>query len=217
MLHYRNIKFMKKLFLTLIAIALLISCNQKKVSKKQENTKTEIKTAKATPESKTPEREYKTKTGKSFIISEVKQSASISKITITPKGFTAVNRPLEMEESDLFDYALVADVNKDGFEELYIITRGTGSGSYAQVYGFASNKDKSVTPIYIPKLSDDDFVALFQGYMGHDKFYTEDNKLLRKYPIYNKEDSNNNPTGGDKIIEYELKEGESSWVLNIKK
>jgi hypothetical protein len=122
---------------------------------------------------------------------------------------------MKMEESDPFDYALVADINNDGFDELYIITRSAGSGSYAKIYGFASNKDKSVTPIYIPELSDDDFVALFQGYMGHDKFYIEDNKLLRKYPVYEKEDSNSNPTGGDKIFQYKLKMGEASWILEI--
>lgn len=120
-----------------------------------------------------------------------------------------------MEDSDPFDYALVADVNGNGFDELYIITRGAGSGSYANIYGFSSNNDKSVTPIYVPELSDDDFVVLFQGYMGHDKFYVEGNKLMRKYPIYKKEDTNSNPTGGDRIIEYQLNKGEASWILEI--
>ncbi len=215
--HFRNNKFMKKIFSTLIVIVLLISCDQKKVSKKQENTKTDIKTVIETPKSKIQEREYKTKSGKIFIVNEEKSSASLSNITVTPKGFSEVNNPLKMEESDPFDYALVADVNNDGFDELYIITRGAGSGAYAKIYGFSSNNDKSVTPIYIPELTDDDFSSLFKGYMGHDKFYIEENKLLRKYPVYKKEDSNSNPTGGERILEYHLKMGEASWILEIKK
>ena len=200
-------------------VALLSSCDQKKATETKEIQKKETKTeeVKQAPQSKTLTKEYKTKSGKTFIITEEKPSASISKITVTPKGFTEVNRPLKMEESDPFDYALIADVNKDGFDELYIITRGAGSGSYATIYGFSSNKDKSVTPIYVSEISKDDFTKIFFGYLGHDKFYVEGNKLMRKYPIYKKEDSNNNPTGGEKILEYKLTPGEASWVLEIKK
>ena len=203
---------MKNLILTLIILTLLTACDQKKPVEKTEvqEQKTDLKVVEVN------EKEYKTNSGKIFIVKEEKTSASLSKISITPKGFENSKDVIQMEESDPFDYALVADINKDGFDELYIITRGAGSGSYANIYGFASNKDKSVSPIYVPELSDDDFVAIFQGYMGHDKFYTEGNKLLRKYPVYKKEDSNNNPTGGDKILEYQLIMGEASWILEIK-
>ena len=210
---------MKRILLSMIMIALLSSCDQKKATETKEVAKpaTELKKAEETPKATVVTKEFKTKTGKTFIITEEKPSASISKITVVPKGFLEVNKPLKMEESDPFDYALVADVNGDGFDELYIITRGTGSGSYANIYGFSSNKDKSVTPIYVPELSDDQFVAIFKGYMGHDKFYVEGNKLLRKYPVYKKDDTNSNPTGGDKILEYKLKLGEASWILELKK
>ncbi len=211
---------MKKLFLALVVITLLNSCGQEKATEKKEasETKTEVKVVKETLKvDATSIKEFKTKSGKVFIVKEEKPSASISKITVTPKGFTIVNEPMKMEESDPFDYALVADINADGFDELYIITRGAGSGSYAKIYGFSSNKDKSVTPIYVPELSDDDFVALFPAYMGHDKFYVEGNKLMRKYPMYKKEDTNANPTGGEKVLEYKLKQGEASWILELKK
>ncbi|MCF6222615.1 MAG: hypothetical protein L3J34_02690 [Flavobacteriaceae bacterium] len=205
---------MKKILLFMTFIALLLSsCEQKKATETKE---TEIKAKKEAFQTTNTSKQFKTKSGKIFIITEEKPSASLSNITITPKGFTEVNNPLKMKESDPFDYALVADVNGDGFDELYVITRGAGSGSYASIYGFSSNKDKSVTPIYIPEISDDDFVKIFNGYMGHDKFYTEENRLFRKYPIYKKEDSNAKPTGGNKIIEYQLKMGESSWILEIK-
>ncbi len=210
---------MKKLFLALITVTLLSSCNQKKSAESSTpvQKETETKTVETPKDDNVVSKEFKTKSGKLFIITEEKPSASISKITVTPKGFTEVNTPIVMEESDPFDYALVADVNNDGFDELYIITRGAGSGSYANIYGFSSNKDKSVTSIYIPELTDDDFAALFQGYMGHDKFYVEGNKLYRKYPVYKKEDTNANPTGGEKVLEYKLIMGEASWILELEK
>jgi len=205
---------MKNLFIILIILTLSTACDQKKPVKKTEEQeqKTDSKVVEVTEKS---DKEYKTNSGKIFIIKEDITSASLSKISIKPKGFEFSKDVIQMEESDPFDYALVADVNNDGFDELYIITRGAGSGSYANIYGFASNKDKSVSPIYVPELSDDEFVALFPGYMGHDKFYIEDNKLLRKYPVYKKEDSNDNPTRGEKVLEYNLKMGEASWILEI--
>ncbi len=200
-------------------LAILNSCVEKKTSKTKETSKpkTELKKVEETPKSKIISKEFKTKTGKTFIITEEKSSASISKITVTTKGFSEVNESLKMEDSDPFNYALVADVNSDGFDELYVITKGAGSGSYAKVYGFSSNKDKSVTPIYIPELSDDDFVYFFPNYMGHDSFYMEENKLMRKYKQYKKEDEQCCPTGKMKFLEYQLKLGESSWQLKLKK
>lgn len=210
---------MKNLLLTFTILALLSACNQKKATETKEVTKpkTELKKVKGTAKTETSTKEFKTKTGKSFIVTEKKQSASISKITVTPQGFTEVNRELKMEESDPFDYALIADVNNDGFDELYIITRGAGSGSYAKIYGFASNKDKSVTPIYIPELTDNQFMKLFPNYMGHDTFYIEGNKLMRKYKQFKKDDEQCCPTGDIKFLEYKLTMGEASWILEITK
>ena len=210
---------MNKIFLIIIILALLSSCNQKKSTETKDflKSKTELKKMEDTPKSKTIIIEYKTKTGKIFIINEEKPSASISKITLTTKGFTEVNEPLQLEESDPFDHAFVADINGDDFDELYIITRSVGSGSYANIYGFSSNKDKSVTPIFIPELSDDDFVKFFPKYMGHDTFYIENNKLMRKYKQFKKEDEQCCPTGEMKFLQYILKMGEASWILKVKK
>ena len=212
---------MKRFFVSMIMLAVLASCgNKDKAAEKKEAPKADPKTEVVKKESSNKEgvtKEFETKSGKVFLVTEEKPSASISKITITPKGFSESNNPIELGETDPFDYALVADVNGDGFDEIYVITRGAGSGSYAKIYGVSSNRDKSATPIYVPELSDDDFVKLFPGYMGHDTFYVEGDKLMRKYPVYKKEDSQNNPTGGERVLEYVLKPGEASWILEIKK
>jgi S-adenosylmethionine synthetase len=99
-----------------------------------------------------------------FTVKEEKKNSSVSKITITTQGFTEVNEPIQMEETDPIFQTIVADINSDGFDELFLITQSTGSGSYGTIYGFASNNDKSVTPIYIPKISENDLKGDFKGY-----------------------------------------------------
>ena len=41
--------------------------------------------------------------------------------------------------------------------------------------------------------------------------------LARRFPIYKDRDTNNNPTGGTRQIEYKLKDGEASRLFVIDK
>ncbi len=163
--------------------------------------------------------EFKTNSGKSIVISESdKYSESMTSITIQTNGFEN-DDIFTLDDIDPIAFMQLADLNQDGFEELYIITQSAGSGSYLNVIGYSSNRDKSFTPIYFPELEDSDFDkgALFEGYMGHDSFSIQDNKLVRKFPIYLENDSNSNPTGGEKEISYLLIQGEASWQLKVQK
>ena len=162
--------------------------------------------------------QHKTKTGKTFIVSEEKTSASISNISVITEGFTEVNDTIYLEESDPISKVSTTDLNKDGFDEIFIITESAGSGSYATIYGFSSNRDKSVSSIIIPEISQSDLAegAVFNGYMGHDSIYVSKNKLFRKFPIYKEGDENCCPSGGVKKIQYVLKPGENYWRLEVK-
>lgn len=211
---------MKKLILALIFILLLSACVKKPSDKPQvDEPKEETKAIKVSSAgTETISKEFKTKTGKSFIVSEEKPSASISKVSIVTKGFTEVNEKLLLEESDPISEISIIDLNKDGFDEIFIITKSAGSGSYATIYGFSSNKDKSVTSIVVPDISQSDLSegAIFNGYQGHDSIYVFKNKLYRKFPIYREDDKNCCPSGGDRTIQYVLKHGEASWRLEVK-
>ena len=74
-----------------------------------------------------------------------------------------------------------------------------------------------MTPIYIPEISEKDLLpeGVFYGYMGHDSIYISDNKIHRKFPIYKDGDANCCPSGGNKTLGYELKQGEASWILKL--
>ena len=104
-------------------------------------------------------------------------------------------------------------MDQNGFEEIYIVTTSTGSGSYASIIGLASNSDKSMTEIHVePK---DNEPLIFHGFMGHNNYRIEDNRLKMSYPIYLEDDTNSDPTGGTRIINYKLKAGEASWQMRI--
>jgi hypothetical protein len=160
-------------------------------------------------------KEYKTRTGKTIIISETHPvGQSLSTIEISTKDFEH-NYPEIYKDRDPISGVFVADLDENGFDEIYIITTSAGSGSYGTVLGFASNKDKSLSMINFPEIQarDEDF----KGYMGHDTFKIEDQKLVRIFPVYNKGDTNQNPTGGTRKLLYGLYPGEAMWQLKVEK
>jgi len=79
--------------------------------------------------------------------------------------------------------------------------------------GFASNNDKSLSMINFPYPAKED--QTFKGYMGHDVFTIEGQKLVRTFPLYNEGDTNQKPTGGKRKLIYGLYPGEAMWQLMI--
>ncbi len=203
-------KFTTALF---VVLAFFASCGQN--SEKKNSTKEKTKVGQQVNEN---ENEYRlrTGTGKEFIVKTHSTSASLNDITIVPKGFDEVNEPINIKDADPVTNVFTADVNGDGFDELYIITTSAGSGSYGTIYAFSSNKDKSVTPVYVKELPEKEQEKVFKGYMGHDSVYVSGNRLYCKYPVYKDGDANCCPSGGTKVIEYVLRPGEASWILEVK-
>ena len=159
--------------------------------------------------------EYKTKTGKTIIISETHPAGqSLSTIEISTKDFEH-NYPEIYEDRDPISDVFIADLDGNGFDEIYIITTSAGSGSYGAVLGFASNKNKSLSMINFPGIQERD--ENFEGYMGHDTFKIEDQKLVRTFSIYNEGDTNKHPTGGSRKLVYGLYPGEAMWQLKVEK
>ena len=74
-------------------------------------------------------KEYKTKTGKTIIISETHPvGQSLSTIEISTTGFEHDYREV-YEDRDPISDVFVADLDGNGFDEIYIITTSAGSGS----------------------------------------------------------------------------------------
>jgi len=162
-----------------------------------------------------PAREYRTRTGKTVVVSQAHPvGRSLATIEVRTEGFEH-NIGEVFEDRDPISEVFVADLDSNGFDEIYIVTTAAGSGSYGTVLGFASNKDKSLSMIHFPEMREGD--ETFEGYMGHDSFTIEGRKLVRMFPLYTKSDTNDKPTGGKRKLVYGLVPGEAGWQLRIEK
>lgn len=157
--------------------------------------------------------EYATRSGKSLLVVESHPyGQSLSDIQLVSSGFEH-ELAEEIKDSDPIQAVHVADLDGNGFEEFYIVTISSGSGSYGNIVAFASNKDKSLSAIYFPEIQEGD--DRFEGYMGHDRFHLTADKLIRSFPVYLPADKNATPSGGTRKVTYGLFKGEASWQLRI--
>ena len=160
--------------------------------------------------------QYQTQSGKNFIVNaDYSIGANICDLKIETKYFTEVNTVHKFGLTDPVKDVFISDLDKNGFEEIFVVTTSAGSGSYSNIYGLASNKDKSATPIYIPKPLQQQLSqgGIFEGYRGHNKISLKSGKLLNTFPIYKKDDLNYKPTGNTKKVKYCLIAGEAGWIL----
>ena len=108
---------------------------------------------------------YLTKSGKVLLIVEHHPvGESLSDISIRSEGFSHEFSET-FTDQDPIRSVFVADLDRNGFYEFYIITVSSGSGSYGKVIAFASNRDKSLSMIYYPEFREG--IELLTGYMGH--------------------------------------------------
>jgi len=140
---------------------------------------------------------------------------SLNQLTITPSGLSIDNSVIKQEIDGSVTGAEVADLNSDGSPEIYVYVNSAGSGSYGSLVAYAANNKKSISEIYLAPLENDKKNAA--GYMGHDEFAVVENSLARRFPVYKKEDSNANPTGGMRQLQYKLVPGEAVWQLKLVK
>jgi hypothetical protein len=137
---------------------------------------------------------------------------SINTLRIQPSGLKADNTLIERQIEGTVTNAEVADLNVDGSPELYVYVTSAGSGSHGSLVAYAANKGKSLSEIYLlPPMEEDKAAA--KGYVGHDEFAVVENTLVRRFPVYKDGDTNSQPTGGTRQIQYKLKAGEAGWIL----
>jgi hypothetical protein len=140
---------------------------------------------------------------------------SINQLTVTPSGLSEQQGPVKVEIDGSVTNAEIADLDSNGFPEIYIYVTSAGSGSYGSLVGYAVNKGKSMSDIYLPPVSDDP--KHNKGYMGHDEFAVVEGTFVQRFPIYKDADTNAQPTGKTRQLQYKLKAGEAGWVLRLDK
>jgi hypothetical protein len=211
---------MKMKFNILIAAAISISmvaCNDQG-SQEEKPDVAQTPPEPAQPESPAPPeaplpppvKEFKSKTGKVFLFEESHpRGMSLSDISV--RFADDKNSEFTASDIDPVSKVLLADLDNNGFDELYIFTTAAGSGSYGKVHGYASLKDKSLGMVKMPEPSEKDMVkgGNFEGYEGHDEFDILNNELTRFFPV--KSDK-----GTKRTITYKMVPGEAMYQLVIK-
>ena len=126
---------------------------------------------------------------------------------VSPSGLEIRNDTFRMEVSGLVHDARLADLDKDGFPEVYAFARSTGADSTAFVYAFSSYRNRSYGAVGVRELSSRPEMA--RGFNGHSTFYFEDGRLKRSFPVYEQGE----PTGKKRVVTYALRQGEASFIL----
>lgn len=136
---------------------------------------------------------------------------SINSVTVLAKTADGSIGTMESEADGTITSVEVSDLNADGYPEIYLYVTSAGSGSYGSLIAYASNRNKSLSPIDLPPIDQDSTEA--KGYMGHDEFAVIETTFVRRFPVYKEGDPNAAPTGGTRQIQYKLEAGEAGWVL----
>lgn len=150
--------------------------------------------------------------GVSFRVSSANQG-SLNTLRIEPSGRLKNPQVIEQEIEGTVVGAEVADLDRNGWPEIYVYVQSAGSGSYGTVVGHAVNRGLSITPIFLPELTEDKKASA--GYMGRDRFSIANGRLVRRFPLYRPGDANAAPSGGTRELHYRLVHGEASWMLKL--
>jgi len=140
--------------------------------------------------------------------------SSLNDVTIVVKGLGGDTSIVRRADGAVTG-AEAADLNSDGFPEIYIYVTSAGSGSYGSLVAYSTNKNKPLSEIYLQPFDNNE--VNFKGYMGHDFFTVSEGYLTRSFPVYNDGDTNVKPTGGIRRLRYKLVFGEAGWQLRLMK
>jgi len=133
-------------------------------------------------------------------------TSSKNTVSIVPAGFKRNVAIIQTSIDGVVTGAEAADLNNDGYPELYIYINTADKRAYGSLLAYASNKNLSLTSIYLPSLSEVDKKTF--SYSGHDEFSVVENRLMRRFPV-----ASSNDVPRYRQIQYRLSAGEAGWVL----
>jgi hypothetical protein len=142
-------------------------------------------------------------------------TGSLNQLSLQATGLENGGQSFALEIDGTAYKAELADLDANGWPEIYIYVSSAGSGSYGSLVAYAVNAGKSISPVFLPSIAEN--VTASDGYMGHDEFAVVENRLVHRFPIYRDGDTNSAPTGGMRQLQYRLVASEAGWQLVIDK
>jgi hypothetical protein len=130
-----------------------------------------------------------------------------NQLSIRPIGFESTAREMNFVLKGRVAKAEVDDLNSDGFPDLVLFIYSDSNATVGTVYVFVSDENKSIIPCILPDASLDGKIN--SGYKGHDKFSLMEGSLLQRFPLYKPGDDKDKPTGGSRVVQYQLARNES--------
>jgi len=168
--------------------------------------------AKATPAPPAPFEKTLELLGISFRVVSPNVGAG-NTLQIVPAGLKIDNSPINRSIDGVVTGAEVADINADGSPEVYVYITAPGPESRASLVAYSANRKKSLSEMYLPKLTDHPNAS--KGYRGHDELAVVEGVFVRRFPIFGKGGDPAAPTGRTRQLQYKLKPGEAGWVLKL--
>ena len=156
--------------------------------------------------------EYHTASGKVFIIVEdVSAGVDVSILTIRTHYFSEDNHDIELGRVDPVEDIFMSDLDEDGFQEIYLITRSTSPEEYATIVGFASDRDRRAVKVSFDRALTPGQAAgsPYAGYAGHDQFKLRDGFIVHSFQVSSEEKA----TGQTRSVRYTLSKEGDQWML----
>ncbi|MGV8879719.1 MAG: hypothetical protein ACOH2A_11885 [Sphingobacteriaceae bacterium] len=94
------------------------------------------------------------------------------------------------------------DLDVDGNPEIIIQAKASDSTVYAEVYAYEFNdRNDQAQKLTFPKLNS----SQAKGYRGNDRFFMEEGKLMREFPLFESDDKDAKPTAEKRLLRYGLR------------
>ncbi|WP_131694807.1 hypothetical protein [Dyadobacter tibetensis] len=188
---------------SLSLILLFYACTTQNSRLDQDEARNEVNT----PEQKVVHYYKHTKKGRKIHVKELQiEGMPLVEIQIIPSGYPN-NHPVEIGAVDPIDHIELADLDRNGEDELYIFTRETGIEKKGNFYVFAPLKGEKFVQIEMEFLDPKEFLkgGKLEGYLGHDQFVLEKDRVIRTYPIFEFNDTIVKATDAHRKVIYKIK------------
>lgn len=160
-------------------------------------------------------KKFTSKSGKGYIVTYIKGgNDSKGSIKIELKGFKD-NTGFTFKSTDPVERCFFNDLDKDGYEELYIITASQSRNILRNIYGMASIRDLKAEHISAPDqlFRNQTPGGFYEAFQAFNFYQIEDSVLTEVFPV-NRESDLYSRGIDTAVVFMELFLYENQWVLN---